>query len=144
MAGELVTERPVDWNAALPEGLGEIELQLVSTGKSRITGAFVHDGELYIPCDLGFIWRRVPDPSSRRILHTIWLFKDWHERAAEDGRAMLRVDGKRYEATLTRFEDPELEAVFRARLEAAAGEYFGGDGIRPGGDPKLMWFFKVT
>ncbi len=142
VSGELVTEPNVDWNAVFADGIGDLQFELKNGGDSRQAGGFVHEGDLYIPCDLGFIWRRVPDAQSRAILGTIWFFKDWHERAVEDGRTVIRVGDKRYERNLVRVEDEALEAQFRARLEVAAAEYMGG--MMPGaGDPEQIWFFKV-
>src|SRR5882672_8339557 len=56
-AGTLVTDPNVDWSFL--DGGKEVELQLVEPPRSRITGSLVYDGQLYIPCDLGFFWRRI-------------------------------------------------------------------------------------
>jgi hypothetical protein len=55
-AGTLVSEPNVDWSFL--DGGRELELQLVDPPRSRITGALVFDDQLFVPCDLGFIWRR--------------------------------------------------------------------------------------
>jgi hypothetical protein len=141
-SGELVTERDVDWSVANGR---TIELQLVEPPGSRVTGAMVHEGQLYVPCDLGFLWRRVPSTRFRWILATIYRFKHWHEDALRDGRVVLRVAGKRYERQAVRVTDPELLTTLRAKLEAGAREFFAPQGGLLGvpGDPEAIWFFRI-
>lgn len=143
-SGELVSG-PVDWSTVK---LGEVELQLVEPPRSRITGAFVYEGALYIPCDLGFMWRRVPDTRFRTILGLIWSVKRWHEDAVRDGRVVLRTGGKRYEGQAVRVTDPELLANLRTQLEESGRKYFASQGM--GGlrsdvpaDPEAIWFFRI-
>lgn len=142
IAGELVSGL-VDWNVVLGEDwMGEIELQLVEPPGSRVTAAFVYEDQFYIPCDLGFIWRRLPDTSTRWLLHLIWLLKGWHEDALHDGRAVLRIDGKRYERQAVRVTDPELLPTLRTRVETPAAEFFGG--LLPDEpDTEAIWFFRM-
>ncbi len=140
-AGELVAEPDVDWSS-FPGG--EIELQLVEPPGSRVTGAFVHEGQLYVPCDLGFIWRRVPNTRFRWILAAIYRLKRWHEDALVDGRVVLRIAGKRYERQAVRVTDPELLVTLRSTLEKRADEFFSPPGLldEPG-DPEAIWFFRI-
>ena len=142
-SGTLVTVPDVDWDAVLGDtAMGSIELQLVRPVGSRITGAFVHEGNLYVPCDLGFIWRRIPDDNTRNLLHLIWLLKDWHEDALRDGRVVVRVAGQRFERTAVRVTDPSLIAQFRAQVETAAEEFMGG--LLPDApDLDAIWFFRL-
>jgi hypothetical protein len=142
-SGELVTDPNVDWSVV--EGK-EFELQLVDPPRSRVTGAMVHDGQLYVPCDLGFFWRRVPDTRFRTILSVIWSVKRWHEDALRDGRAVVRVDGKRYEREAVRVTDPELLATLRGKMEEGARKYFepmGGLRTDVPADPEAIWFFRL-
>lgn len=142
-AGPLVSEPEVDWTAVLGDvPVGSIELQLVEPLGSRITGAFVYEGQLFVPCDLGFIWRRAPDTSSRWLLRLIWMLKGWHEDVMRDGRVVVRVDGKRYERLAVRVTDPELLATFRGQVEQAAEEYFGSL-LPEEADPEAIWFFRM-
>jgi hypothetical protein len=143
VSGELVEDPNVDWTPIFgTEPVGEIELQLEAPVGSRITGAFLHEGDLYVPCDLGYMWRRVPDGTMRGLLRVIWFFKDWHENALLDGRVVLRIDGKRYRRQAVRISDPALETKFRADLSRAAGEFFGG--LLPiETDPDDIWFFRL-
>ena len=142
-AGELHDGTAVDWSEVLgQQPVLEIEMQLESTGTSRVTGAFVDGGRLYVPCDLGYVWRRVPDGFSRLILRTIWVFKDWHERALEDGRVVIRVKDRRYALHAVRVTDDRLGSVFRERVSSAASDFFGG--LLPvETDPADIWFFRL-
>ncbi len=85
--GTLVSEPDVDWSFANGQ---MIELQLVEPQGSRTTGVMVHEGQLYVPCDLGFMWGRFSG-RTRWMLHLIYVFKRWHEDAQRDGRVVLRI-----------------------------------------------------
>ena len=139
--GTLMPEPEVGWSLA--RGLfGEIEFQLVEPPRSRIVGAFVHEGQLYVPCDLGFIARRAPEHP----LVLRWLFvtlKRWHEDALRDGRAVLRIDGKRYERQAVRVTDPELVATLRSMTEELVIPYFSSPLLDVPTDPKEIWFFRI-
>ncbi len=140
-AGPLVSEPVDDWSFAHSE---TIELQLVEPQTSRYTGIMVYDGELYIPCDLGFMWGRFSG-NQRHILHLIFLFKHWHEDAVLDGRAVLRIAGKRYERQAVRVNDQELLVVLKAELEEMARGYVAPDilGPEPTEGPRDVWFFRM-
>ena len=114
-SGPVVAEPVTDWSfaAAIPE----IELQLESQSKSRTTWIIEHEGKAYIPAATGF-------PPG----------KTWHRAALEDGRATLRIAGKRYPVTLTKVEDPVLFGTVR---EVAFRKY----PARPDGE---VWLFAVT
>ena len=143
-AGSLVSEPDVDWSFVDWEGRpGRIvELQLVEPPRSRTTGILVHERQLYVSADLGFLWRRIPYPS-RGVLFVIFLFKQWHEDALRDGRVVLRIDGKRYERQAVRVTDPELFATLSSLVQEGAA----GAGLRLGRnlppDPEAIWFFRM-
>ena len=139
-AGELVTESAVDWNAV---GAREVELELVATGRSRLTGSLVYEGQLYVPCDLGFVWRRIPSRGFRAIAWLLWSVKHWHEDALRDGRAVLRIAGKRYERQAVRVTDPELLAKLRAVMEVTAARYMKVELTDSPADPEAIWFFRM-
>lgn len=140
-AGELVADRDVDWTY-FPGG--EIELQLVEPAGSRTTGAFVHEGQLYVPCDLGFISRRVPSTRFRLILAAISSVKHWHQDALRDGRVVLRIKGNRYERQAVRVTDPATLATLRSILENAADQVFSPPGLLDVPvDPEAIWFFRM-
>ncbi len=139
-SGELVTESAVDWNAV---GAREVELELVATGRSRLTGSFVHDGQLYIPCDLGFMWRRIPSAGFRAVARVLWTVKHWHEDALRDGRVVLRIAGKRYERQAVRVTDPALLAALRSIMEEKAATYLKVKLSDAPADPDAIWFFRI-
>jgi len=119
-AGELVAEPVADWSFV--KDTGEIELQLDSQNRSRITWIFFLDGKAYVPCSLGF-------PPG----------KNWHQQAAQDGRATLRIDGKRYPVTLTKLDDAVVQQMgdtVRAELTRKYGELPATEAG--------VWVFEVT
>ena len=112
--GILVTEPVRDWTFAAD--VQEVELQLESQSKSRTTWIVVHQGKAYIPAATAF-------PPG----------KTWHRAALDDGRAIVRIAGKRYPVTLVKLEDPPL---FTAVIEVAKQKY----PARPEGE---VWLFTM-
>jgi hypothetical protein len=149
-SGALVPEAKVDWSLATG---GEIEikgaeprfveLQLVDPLGSRTTGVMLYEGQLYVPCDLGFLWRRVPAPP-RWMLSLIYRFKRWHEDVLLDGRVVVRIGGKRYERQAVRVTDPDLLTALRSEVEKEAARMFGAPlGEVPTDGPRDIWFFRL-
>ena len=89
VSGELVTGPEPDWSFA--RDIREIELQLLDPPRSRILWIVEHEGKIYLNSNymLGFVGR---------------LWKRWPAQAERDGRAILRIDGKRYERQLVRIK----------------------------------------
>lgn len=116
-SGELVQLPVGDWAFAVDVDV--IELQLESQNVSRTTWILVKDGVAYIPCSLGF-------PPGKK----------WYVHAQQDGRAVLRIEGKRYPVTLTKDEDPSF-------AEFALAEVTRKYGSPPPSDAGVL-FFKVT
>jgi hypothetical protein len=141
--GKLDDSVDPDWVERMNgSAMGEVELQLENPVGSRTTAAFVYDGDLYVPCDLGFVWRRVPKASLRTMLRVIWSFKDWHENAMADGRVVVRIDGRRYERHAVRVTDPALLSVFREQMANGAAGAFGA--LLPiETNPDDIWFFRL-
>lgn len=98
VAGELHEGPEPDWSFA--RDLPELELQLVEPPVSRTIWLQVVDGKLYA------VSGYMNSPVGR-------LWKHWPAQAAEDPRAVIRVDGVRYERTLVRLEPghPALEGI---------------------------------
>jgi hypothetical protein len=119
-AGAEVAEPVADWSFV--KEVGEIELQLASQGTSRTTWILFHDGAAYVPCSLGF-------PPGKR----------WHHDAAVDGRATLRIEGKRYPVVLTRLPDADVEALAEPVRAEVARKY----GQAPPTDAGV-WLFRVA
>jgi hypothetical protein len=85
--GELVTGPEPDWSFVGDVAL--VDLQLVDPPRSRVMFIADHDGKLYVVSGymgsfLGRLWKR------------------WPAQAERDGRAVVRIEGKRYERTLVR------------------------------------------
>ena len=111
---------------------------------SRTTGVMVHEGELYVACDLGFLWARLTG-RRRWILNTIYLFKGWHENAMRDGRVVLRIAGKRYERQAVRVTDPDVLDQLRRRSEEAVANWVSPEPLAeaPIEAPNDIWFFRM-
>ncbi len=116
VAGELVSDPVLDWGFA--ESLETIELQLGEEDTSRTTWILVSVGRAFIPCSLGF-------PPG----------KNWHLRADRDGRAIVRILGKRYPVVLERLHESTLEP----ELEAIVKSKYGGAPPSDAG----VWFFSI-
>jgi hypothetical protein len=115
IAGELVDEWTPDWSFAAT--VPEVDLQLFDPDRSRRTWILVHDGAAYIPCGL-------PNAS---------LWKQWPHQAVADGRALVRIEAKRYIADLLRIEDADLVEKLGRNLEAKYGRGFEGE----------TWYFRL-
>jgi hypothetical protein len=98
VAGTTVAEPVADWSFAAD--VPEIELQLDSQSKSRTTWILVKDGKAYVPASTAY-------PPG----------KTWHREALKDGRAILRIEGKKYPVTLTKVDDEALAASMRPIVE---------------------------
>jgi hypothetical protein len=116
-SGAWVSEPVADWSFARDEQ--EIELQLAAQPRSRTVWIVVEGGEAFIPCSLDF-------PP----------FKTWYRHAARDGRAILRIQDRRYPVALERVEDAERARAVGARVREKYE-------TPPLTDPERVWFFRV-
>lgn len=116
-SGELVREPVSDWSFATD--VQEIELQLDSQRRSRTVWLLVHENQAYVPCSLGF-------PPG----------KSWYRQAALDGRATLRIEGRRHPVVLTKAEDPALAETLRLEVQRKYKQL-------PPGESEV-WIFRVT
>lgn len=97
VAGELVTDPEPDWTFV--RNIGTIELQLLDPPRSRLIWVAEHEGKIYVVSGymgstIGRLWKR------------------WPAQAERDGRAIVRIDGKRYERHLVRImTGSEVEGV---------------------------------
>jgi hypothetical protein len=119
-SGAEVREAVGDWSFA--KEVGEIELQLASQSTSRTTWILVFDGQAYVPCSLGL-------PPG----------KTWHQRAVVDGRATLRIEGRRYPVTLTKLDDAEVERM-ESTIRAEVTRKYGQAPPSEAG----VWLFRVS
>jgi hypothetical protein len=112
VSGELVTGPEPDWRFA--HDLPTIELQLLNPPRSRVIWIVEHEGKPYVvsaymSSAIGRFWKR------------------WPAQAERDGRAVVRIAGKRYERTLKRIKTgsvvegvaAELQRKYRYRVTPA-------------------------
>jgi hypothetical protein len=100
IAGEMVTGPEPDWSFV--RDVREFELQLVNPAKSRRLWIVEVEGKLYLNSNYMGGLREI-------------LWKRWPAQAERDGRAIMRIDGKRYVRTLVRIKaGPIVEAVTTA------------------------------
>jgi len=92
-SGELHRGAEPDWSFV--EDISTIELQLVNPPQSRRIWTAELDGKLYV-------WSSYMDTMVGR------LWKRWPVQAERDGRAILRIDGKRYERQLVRIKSGDI------------------------------------
>jgi len=142
-SGTLIVKRDIDWSF-YRDG-EDIEMQLLSPEKSRTTGAFVFEDDLYVSADLGFIWNRFPQGLTRWILQIIYIFKDWHEAALEDGRVVLRMEGNLYERQAVRITDADFVSKLHDYVEAGLPclDLPANIGERPEQAPNDIWYFRM-
>ena len=105
-SGELVTGPEPDWSFA--RDIDTVELELVTPPRSRTTWLLEHEGKIYVPC--GY-------------MKTPWgrLWKKWPLEAEADGRAIVRIEGKRYERQVVRITGPELSDALTKELRRKYG-----------------------
>jgi hypothetical protein len=125
--GEWHTGPEPDWTFLRDRGT--VEFQLLEPARARTTFVMIHDGRIFIPSGYMTTW-----------YGKIW--KHWPYQAEKDPRAVLRVDGHRYERTLVRLTDgPDLEPV----LAELSRKYGNGLEISPeriqSGD---LWLFELA
>ena len=89
VAGELHAGVEPDWSFV--RDIETIELQLLDPPRSRRIWTAAHDGRLYV-------WSGYMGTTVGR------LWKRWPIQAERDGRAVVRIEGKRYERQLVRIE----------------------------------------
>ena len=99
-AGELHTGAEPDWRFV--SEISTIEMQLLDPPKARRIWTAEYDGKIYVwsgymATAVGRVWKR------------------WPLQAERDGRAMMRIDGKRYERQLVRIKSgPILDGISAA------------------------------
>jgi len=116
-AGDLVTGPDPDWSFAAEIPSIEIEVNAANP-LSRTVWLLVDQGDLFVPAGL----------ASR---------KTWPSQAVADGRAVVRIAGKRYQRQASRVTDPvRLDA-----LRSALGRKYGVTPSSDGSDD--TWFFRL-
>jgi len=125
-SGDLVTPPPEpDWTFV--HDVPTVEFQLLSPARSRTTWILELDGRIYIPC--GYMNSAVGR-----------LWKHWPIEAEHDGRAILRVDGKRYPRQLVRIQSgPTVE-----RLTQELGRKYGAPATPAAVESGSLWLFELA
>ena len=139
-SGNLIADADVDWAFAAETQLAQ--LQLVEPLGSRTTGVLVYEGQLYVPCDLGFIWRRAPAPA-KWLMALVWLVKRWHEQVLRDGRVVIRIRGNRYERQAVKVNEPHLLEALRGSVEERAVALLSSPLREASPDTDAIWFFRL-
>ena len=99
-SGELHTGPEPDWSVV--SDVQTIELQLLDPPRSRRIWTAEYDGKLYV-------WSGYMGTAVGR------LWKHWPGQAERDGRAVIRIDGTRYERQLVRIKSGDvLEGITTA------------------------------
>ena len=125
VAGELVTGPEPDWSFA--RDVGTIELQLLDPPRSRLIWIAEHEGKIYVVS--GYM---------NSFLGRLW--KKWPAQAEQDGRAILRIDGKRYERTLVRLKTEPVVAGVTAEFSRKYGA-----GMTPASiESENTWLFELA
>lgn len=125
VAGELVTGSEPDWSFA--RDIGTIELQLLDPPRSRLIWVAEHDGKVYVVSSymgsrIGRLWKR------------------WPAQAERDGRAIVRIAGRRYERTLERIKTGAVVEGVTAELRRKYGA-----GITPADiEAETTWLFELA
>jgi hypothetical protein len=124
-SGEIVTAPVEDWSFV--DSISTIEFQLLEPPRSRTVWVVRDDaGNAYIPCG-------IPN-------FTLW--KNWPHEAREDGRAVVRIEGKRYPLQLVKVDDKPLRMALLAKVGAKYGMPPGSDD-QATNDPDAVWFFRL-
>jgi hypothetical protein len=125
LGGELVTGPEPDWSFV--GDVGTVELQLLDPPRSRVVWIADYDGKAYVVS--GYMGSAIGQ-----------LWKRWPAQAERDGRAVVRIQGKRYERKLVRIRSGAdvLEGV-SAELRR---KYGSAD--RAAIESGEMWLFELA
>lgn len=120
-SGDWVESAGVDWSFLTDTET--IQFQLLEPARSRTVWVTYHEGKAFIPCGV---------PNFR-------LWKQWPNEALKDGRAVLRIDGKRYPVNVVKTDDPvERKAVF-----SELARKYGSAPPDDGSLDDLVWVFRI-
>ena len=124
-AGELYAGSEPDWSFV--NDIPTIEMQLLEPPTSRIIWTVEHNSKLYVWS--GYMGTTVGQ-----------LWKQWPLQAEEDGRALIRINGIRYERQLNRIQSgPELDGITQA-ITAYYPSRATSEAVESGD----VWLFEAT
>ncbi|MDA0688903.1 MAG: hypothetical protein O2948_09710 [Proteobacteria bacterium] len=125
IAGELYQGPEPDWSFV--NDIPTIEMQLEDPPTSRRIWVASHDGKLYV-------WSGYMNSTVGRI------WKQWPVQAETNGRAILRINGTRYERQLVRVQSgPALDGI----SEVISGKYPSGTS-RETIESGSVWMFEAA
>ena len=124
--GELQLGEEPDWSFL--KDYPVVKFQLLDPPRSRATFIMETGGRIFIPS--GYM---------NSTLGKIW--KHWPMEAEEDGRALLRVDGKLYKRNMVRIEEGEILSDVLSELSR---KYAGGFPVSQENiDSGDLWIFEL-
>jgi hypothetical protein len=125
VAGELVTGTEPDWSFV--RGIREFELQLLNPANSRTLWIVEVENKLYLNSNyMGGLRQR--------------FWKRWPAQAEQDGRAMIRIDGKRYERSLVRIKEGSIVE----RVAQAFSEKYPVEMTAAEVESETLWLFELA
>jgi hypothetical protein len=125
VAGELVTGPEPDWS--FTRDIRTFELQLLDPPRSRTLWIVEHEGKLYLNSNyMGGLRER--------------LWKKWPAQAEQDGRAIMRIEGKRYERSLVRIRTGAVVAGVTAEFTRKYGVVMTPAEV----EAEELWLFEVA
>ncbi len=125
VAGDLHTGPDPDWSFL--DDIQTIELQLMDPPRSRRIWATHHDGKLYV-------WSGYMSSTVGKI------WKGWPGDAERDGRAVLRMSGKRFERQLHRITEGDV----LDGITAAVAEKYPSRMTRASVESGSSWLFEAA
>jgi hypothetical protein len=125
VAGELAQGPEPDWSFA--RDIQTIELQLLDPARSRLIWIIENEGKIYVVSGymdsaIGRLWKR------------------WPAQAERDGRAVVRIAGKRYERRLVRIRAGAVVEGVIAELGRKYGYATTPEDIEAGN----TWLFELA
>ena len=124
-SGELHTGPEPDWSFV--SDIPTIEMQLLDPSTSRRIWTAEHNGSLYV-------WSGYMNTAVGQ------LWKRWPVHAERDGRAVIRIDGTRYERQLVRITSGEiLEGI-----SAAITDKYQSQTTRAAVEAGDVWLFEAA
>ena len=125
VAGELVTGPEPDWSFV--RRVRTFELQLLNPPRSRTLWIVEHDGKLYLNSNyMGGLRQR--------------LWKRWPAQAEQDGRALMRIEGKRYERELVRIKTGAVVEDITAKFTRKYGVVMTPVEV----EAEELWLFEMA
>ena len=124
VSGELYTGSEPDWSFV--SDVSTIELQLLDPPRSRRIWTAEFNGKLYV-------WSGYMGTAVGR------LWKRWPVQAERDGRAVIRIDGQRYERQLVRIKS----GAILDGISAAIRSKYSSQTTRAAVEVGDAWVFEV-